>query len=196
MLIALTGGIGSGKTTVAEIWRELGASIIDADELAREVVVPGSAVLNQLVATLGPDIVSPDGGLNRPKLAKLIFGDAGLRSRVESVMHPAIQQLAANRIAAAKSPVVYVIPLFVETNSPLRFDAVVNITVPESVRLARLTQQRGMTASEAAARIAAQAGEAERIAKSDYQIDGNCSLADLRIRASKLFTEINRGPER
>jgi dephospho-CoA kinase len=192
MLIALTGGIGSGKTTVAEFWRELGATIIDADELAREIVLPGSPVLQQLVNEFGADLLNLDGTLNRNKLASLIFSDASKRSRVESIMHPAIQQIAARKITQAIGDVVYVIPLLVEGKTSLRFDSVVNIAVPESIRKHRLVAQRSMTIADAESRIRAQATESERAAAADFQLDGNCSLAELRERAEHLYKQLTR----
>lgn len=192
MLIALTGGIGSGKTTVAEFWRELGATIIDADELAREVVLPGSPLLQQLVNEFGADLLNSDGTLNRNRLASLIFSDASTRSKVESIMHPAIHQLAARRITQASGDVVYVIPLLVEGKSPLKFDAIVNIAVPESIRKHRLVATRSMTAADAENRIRAQATESERAAAADFQLDGNCSLEELRERAELLYKQLTR----
>lgn len=193
MLIALTGGIGSGKSTVAEIWRKLGASIVDADELAREVVAPGSKLLAVLVDEFGPQLINPDGSLRREELASLIFADSDARLRVESLMHPEIQRLAAERIAAARSPVVYVIPLLAETKSPLKFDAIVNIAVPENVRSERLMKLRGLSHGEVNRRMRAQASEAERASAANFQLDGNCSLAELGVRATRLFQSICAG---
>lgn len=196
MLIALTGGIGSGKSTVAEYWRQLGATILDADELARDVVLPGSPALRQLANEYGDDLLNSDGSLNRAKLATLIFSDASIRSKVESIMHPAIQRLAAQRIAAASGDVVYVIPLLVESKTPLSFDAIVNIAVPESVRKDRLVAKRSMTPSEAESRIRAQATEVERAALADFQLDGNCSISELRNRSELLYKQLTQSQGR
>jgi dephospho-CoA kinase len=193
MLIALTGGIGSGKSTVANFWRDLGATIIDADLLAREVVAPGSDNLELLVSLVGPELLNSDGSMNRALLADRIFKDSKLRSGVEAIMHPAIKQLARERIAAATSPVVYVVPLLVETEHTLDFDAVVSLAVPEEVRINRLVSQRAMSRSEALARIRAQATDEERARRADLVIDANCSLAELRTKAQAAFKAITGG---
>ena len=193
MLIALTGGIGSGKSTVAEIWGGLGATIVDADVLAREVVAPGSITLSRLVELVGRELLNPDGTMNRRLLAERIFGDPILRAAVEGVMHPAIQKLAGERIAEAVGTVVYVIPLLIETDSKLQFDAVVSLAAPEELRISRLVAQRGMERAEALARIRAQATDAQRGERSDVIIDTDCSLDELRLRATQVYQSLIAG---
>jgi dephospho-CoA kinase len=190
MLIALTGGIGSGKSTVAEIWHSMGATIVDADQLAREVVAAGSATLEKLSARFGDEVLNSDGSLNRQWLAERIFDNPSLRREVEAVMHPAIQVLAKSRIAAAPSPVIYVVPLLVETDSKLKFDSVVTLAVPEEVRIQRLAAQRGMSRSDSLQRIRAQATDEERNARADLVIDANCSFEQLRTRAEAAFRQL------
>ena len=190
MLIALTGGIGSGKSTVAEIWHSMGATIVDADQLAREVVAAGSATLEKLSARFGDEVLNSDGSLNRQWLAERIFDNPSLRREVEAVIHPAIQVLAKSRIAAAPSPVIYVVPLLVETDSKLKFDSVVTLAVPEEVRIQRLAAQRGMSRSDSLQRIRAQATDEERNARADLVIDANCSFEQLRTRAEAAFRQL------
>ena len=190
MLIALTGGIGSGKSTVAARWAELGATEIDADLLAREVVEPGSEGLAAVVQRFGSEILSQDGSLNRARLAELVFASESARKDLEAILHPRIQSLAQQRAASIPGTVVYTIPLFVESKSPLKFDHVVTVSCPESVRIARLVNNRGMSQEEAAKRIASQAKDSEREAVADRVIDSNCSLEELVMRADKVFFEL------
>jgi dephospho-CoA kinase len=193
MLIALTGGIGSGKSTVAAEWVRLGAIEVDADQLAREVVEPGQPGLSALVAEFGDQVLNETGRLNRAKLAELSFSDPATRKRVESLLHPLIQQLAAQRtVASNQGVVVYTIPLLVETQSPLRFDKVVTISCPEQVRIERLLA-RGMSREDALRRIASQATDAEREERSDVVIDSNCTLPELLTRARDVFKALTNG---
>lgn len=190
MLIALTGGIGSGKSTVARRWVELGATEIDADVLARDVVAPGTKGLALVVEAFGSKILSPDGSLNRAALAEIAFSSEGNRKKLESILHPLIQEAAQKIISTQSGPVVYTIPLFVESNSPLRFDAVVTISCPEQVRIDRLVRDRGMAREQALARVKAQATDAQREAVSDHVIDSNCDLNELISRADRVFAEL------
>ena len=193
MLIALTGGIGSGKSTVAAEWVRLGAIEIDADLLAREVVEPGEAGLERLVAEFGHQILDETGHLNRSKLAELSFGDPSVRKRVEGILHPLIQALALERTRSnPESVIVYTIPLFVETQSPLQFDKVVTISCSEEVRVERLLK-RGMTQEDAMRRISAQATDRQREELADLVIDSNCSLEELLTRAREAYRAITNG---
>lgn len=190
MLIALTGGIGSGKSTVAKRWVELGATEVDADLLAREVVKPGSEGLKLVASRFGEDLVSADGSLNRGLLAQRAFTSDENRRALEAILHPLIQRLALERVSENQGVTVYTIPLLVETSSPLEFDAVVTISCPEDVRLARLVSNRGMSEQEAQQRIAAQATDSQREARADHVIDSNCSLDELLDRATDLYGRI------
>ncbi len=193
MLIALTGGIGSGKSTVASEWVRLGAIEIDADQLAREVVEPGQPGLAALVAEFGEQVLDATGQLNRAKLAEISFSDPGTRKKVESLLHPLIQELAAQRTKLnSQGVIVYTIPLLVETQSPLRFDKVVTISCPESIRIERLLA-RGMSREDAIRRIASQATDAEREARSDVVIDSNCTLPQLLSRARDVYKALTHG---
>lgn len=187
MLIALTGGIGSGKSTVARRWVELGATEIDADVLAREVVEPGSIGLTKVVAAFGPEVLTQDGSLDRAALARIAFASEDQRLKLEGILHPLIQELALTKVSEVTGVVVYTIPLFVESNSKLKFDRVVAISCDQAVRVQRLVSNRGMTESEASSRIAAQASDAEREAVSDIVIDSNCSLEELLQRADVVY---------
>jgi dephospho-CoA kinase len=187
VLIALTGGIGSGKSTVARRWVELGATEIDADLLAREVVSAGSIGLQKVTEAFGSSVLASDGSLNRGALAQLVFGSDSNRKKLEAILHPLIQDLAFKRVADLSGVVVYTIPLFVESNSKLKFDKVVAISCDEAVRVQRLVQNRAMTESEARSRIAAQATDQQREAVADLVIDSDCSLEELLQRADAAF---------
>ena len=191
MLIALTGGIGSGKTTVASRWAELGAKEIDADILAREVVEPGSEGLSAVTARFGDQVLNPDGSLDRAALAAVAFSTEETRKDLEALLHPRIQELAAERVKGLKGTIVYVIPLLAETNSKLNFDRIVTVSCDEAVRLDRLITLRGMSKEEALSRIAAQASDAEREAKADTIIDSNCPMDELLARADEVFTSFS-----
>ena len=191
MLIGLTGGIASGKSTVAKVWESLGGVHVDADLLAREVVSKGSSGLAAVVDRFGSEFLDEDGNLNRVKLAELIFTDEKSRSALESILHPLIQNLAQQRISQlAGKRVFYTIPLLVETNSPLVFDKVVTVSAPEDVRIARLINNRGLSEAEARKRILSQATDSDREAVADYVIDSNCSLEELKQRAKVLWLEL------
>ena len=191
MLIALTGGIGSGKTTVASRWAELGATEIDADVLAREVVEPGSEGLSAVTARFGDQVLNPDGSLDRAALAAVAFSTEETRKDLEALLHPRIQELAAERVKGLEGTIVYIIPLLAETNSKLNFDRIVTVSCDEAVRLDRLITLRGMSKEEALSRIAAQASDEEREAKADTIIDSNCPMDELLARADEVFTSFS-----
>lgn len=191
MLIGLTGGIASGKTTVANRWAELGAYLIDADVLAREVVAPDSTGLSQIREVFGDGVMQADGSLDRAALAHLIFMDPEKRETLERITHPLIRQLALSRLAdAGDAPVVYVIPLLIETNSQLPFDKIVTVSAPEQLRVDRMVLNRGLSPELAQSRIAAQASDVEREAAADYVIDSNCSMPELLARADAVWAEL------
>ena len=187
MLIALTGGIGSGKSTVARRWVELGATEVDADLLAREVVEPGSIGLEQVANEFGPSVLTQSGTLDRAALAKIAFANDANRVKLESILHPLIQDLALQKVSKLEGIVVYTIPLFVESKSKLQFDKVVAISCDEDVRVSRLAEQRGMNETESRSRIAAQASDSEREAVADLVIDSNCSLEELIEKSDAIY---------
>lgn len=190
-LVGLTGGIASGKSTVADVWEQLGADVIDADNLAREVVKLGSVGLDQVSKQFGKAILTSDGSLNRQALADVIFSNPEKREELESILHPLIRELAAEKLKAASSDiVVYVIPLLVETKSDLPFDFIVTVEAPEQDQVQRMIASRGMSSEEATARIRAQARPAERANVADRILNSNQTLKLLQKDASKLFSEL------
>jgi len=190
--VGLTGGIGSGKTAVTERLEELGAVVIDADVLAREVVAPGTDGLAEIVAAFGPEVLDDSGALDRPAMARAVFGDDAARARLEAVIHPRVRRRAAEieAEAGADAIVVHAIPLLVETGQADRFDTVVVVDAPEAVQRERLVEQRGMTEHEADGRIGAQAGREQRLAAADIVIENDGSLADLRRRVDEVFAQL------
>jgi len=192
MLIALTGGIGSGKSTVASEWVRLGATEVDADVLAREVVEPGSQGLEALRAKYGSRILDASGDLNRQELAKIIFSSSEEKKSVEAILHPLIRQLAKEKTNNIPGVVVYTIPLLVETSPELQFDKIVTVSCPEDVRKQRLLG-RGMSEADASKRVRSQAIDADRESIADLVIDSNCSLDELLGRARQAYKALTNG---
>jgi dephospho-CoA kinase len=190
-LVGLTGGIASGKSTVATMLANHENEIIDADEIAREVVVPGSDGLQRIVSEFGSEVLNKDGTLSRAELASIVFDDPARRAKLEGILHPLIKARTLERILDSnRGVVVYVVPLLVEAKVDYPFDLVVTVEAGTDSQIKRLVENRGMIAEEASARIAAQSSEAERVAKADIRIDGSLNLADLEIVVSKLWSQI------
>lgn len=181
-LIALTGGIASGKSLVSSRFRELGAVIVDADVLAREVVEPGTPGLAAIAEAFGGGILTADGHLDRPALGAIVFADPQALRRLNGITHPAIWSRARELFAKAadldpNAIVVYDVPLLVEgaEGRPMSFDLVVVVEAPEEVRIDRMVENRGMSRADAAARIRSQASDAARRAAADVVIDNSGS---------------------
>lgn len=192
-LIGLTGGIASGKSTVAEQWKSLGADVIDADELARLAVIPGSLGLHEVVERFGTEVLLESGELDRKALASMVFNDTRNRKDLEAILHPIIRELSLEKIKSSKSKlVVYVIPLLVETQSNLPFDYVVTVEAPESVRLERLKDTRGFSESEARARVDTQASAVDRANVADRILNSNQDLPLFLNDSRLLFAELEK----
>ena len=190
-LVGFTGGIASGKSTVAAMLSKYDNEIIDADEIAREVVLPGSDGLSKVVTEFGPQILEEDGSLSRAELAKLVFEDPEKRLALEGILHPLIRARTLERISQSKSDIlIYIVPLLVEAKVDYPFDLVVTIEAGSENQIQRLVENRGMSTEGAIARIAAQATDAERVARADVRIDGALSLTDLETEVSKLWNQI------
>ena len=190
--IALTGGIGSGKSEVSRLLAAQGAVVIDADRLAREVVEPGTPGLTEVVAAFGLGVLAPDGSLDRPALGARVFQDDGARRRLEAIIHPRVRVRAAELEAAAgpDAVVVHDIPLLVETGQAASFDGVIVVDVPEEVQVERLVQKRGMTEDEARSRIVAQASRQQRAGVADWIVDNTGSLVDLEAAVARVWKEL------
>ena len=190
--VGLTGGVASGKSTVSAILAELGAVVIDADLLAREVVAPGTEGLAAVVEAFGPDVLGPDGGLDRPRLGALVFADLDRRRALEAIIHPRVRARAAEIEAAAPAGAVVVhdIPLLAETGQAASFEAVVVVDVPVEVQVDRMVRIRGMSEADARARIAAQADRDARLAVATYVVENTGSLEDLHARVEEVYRTI------
>jgi dephospho-CoA kinase len=193
ILVGVTGGIGSGKSTVARMLEEHGAVVIDADELARRAVAPGSAGLAQILETFGGHVRTPDGSLDREALAAVVFADPEKRRALEAITHPEVARLFAEATARYRdmdAVVVYDVPLLVENRLEAMFDAVVVVTAPEDVRVARLRADRGMSQNAARERIASQATDAERARVATFTLENDGSMETLRADVGRLWNEL------
>ncbi len=190
--IGLTGGIGSGKTTVTDLLASWGAVIVDSDLLARDVVARGTEGLAAVVAEFGPELLLPDGELDRQRLAAAVFADPEARSRLNAIVHPRVRERAAAlvRSANAGSIVVQAIPLLVEVGLVDEFDLVVVVDVDPEVAVRRLVSARGMTDADARARIAAQAGRDQRLAAADVVLDNSGTPAELVDQVAGLWRRL------
>ena len=186
--VGLTGGIGAGKSTVASLLAERGATVIDADAIARDLVVPGSAALAALVTEFGPRILRQDGSLDRGELASLAFSDARAIERLNAIMHPAIREESARRIAAATTDVVvHDMPLLVETGQVDLVDMVVVVDCPVELQVERAVGQRGLAREDVERRIAVQATRDARLAAADVVIDNSGAPEATRAQVDALW---------
>ncbi|WP_439939420.1 dephospho-CoA kinase [Nocardia sp. N13] len=190
--VGLTGGIASGKSTVSAILAELGAIVIDADALAREVVARGTPGLEAVVAEFGPGLLTPEGDLDRPAMGALVFGDAEARKRLEAIIHPLVHQRSAQLEAEAPADAVVVhdIPLLAEVGRAGSFDAVVVVDAPAELQVSRMVDDRGWSREEAESRIAAQASREDRLAIATHVVDNTGTLDELRRRVEQVYAEL------
>jgi dephospho-CoA kinase len=193
--VALTGGIASGKSTVAAMLRELGAVVIDADQLAREVVAKGTPGLDKVVERFGRDVLTPEGELDRPAVAAIVFEDEAARRDLEGIVHPLVH--AEGRRLEAEAPdgalVVHDIPLLAEVGRADGFDAVLVVDAPGATQIARMVEDRGWTRDQAEARIAAQTTREQRRRIATHVIVNDGSVEDLRARVGEVYDELTRG---
>lgn len=196
MRVGLTGGIASGKSTVSAILRDLGAVVIDADRLAREVVAKGTPGLRRVVDAFGPEVLTAAGEMDRPKVGALVFADDERRRQLEAIIHPLVRARSAELEEAAGpgAVVVHDIPLLVETGQADRFDAVLVVDVPTEVQVERMVRDRGWDELEARTRIAAQATREERLAVAErpggHLIENTGTREDLRRRVTEVFDRL------
>jgi dephospho-CoA kinase len=195
LLVGLTGGIGAGKSTVADLLAERGAVIVDADEVARAVVEPGQPALEKLVERFGSGILDADGRLDRPTLAKLAFVDDESRRDLEGITHPAINEEFGRRVAEAASDAIVVLDVPLLTESPQArargYQIVIVVEAPRDVRLARL-EARGVNRADAEARMAAQAGDEERRKIATHVVDNAGDRASLERQIDELWADLER----
>lgn len=197
LLIAVTGGIASGKSTVAARFGELGAVVVDADTVAREVVAPGTPGLAAIVDHFGPQVLSADGTLDRPALGKVIFSDAEQRAVLNAITHPAVGRRSRELFAAASAAdpdavVLYDVPLLAESGADRanEFDRVIVVHADQATRADRLVHLRGMTPDDAAARVRSQASDEERLALADDVITSDGTLEETLAQVDRLWNTI------
>jgi dephospho-CoA kinase len=192
--VGLTGGIGAGKGEVARRLAGYGALVIDADEVAREVVAPGTPGLDEIVQAFGHGVLRPDGTLDRRLLGEIVFSDTTLRDRLNAIVHPRVGERMREIEEAAGSPdvIVHEIPLLAENGLAGAFDVVVVVDAPPRAQVDRLVSTRGMTRSHALARMSAQATREERLAVATLVVDNSGSLAGLDDRVAALWAELSR----
>jgi dephospho-CoA kinase len=194
--IGLTGGIGSGKSVVAKMLRERGATVIDADQLAREAVAPGTDGLARVVAEFGADVLAADGSLDRARLGRVVFSDASRREALEAIVHPYVARRSAEIMerTGLADVVVYDVPLLVEKRMQEGFDLVVVVEAAEETQVARVVAGRGMGAEEARSRISAQASREQRRAAADVVLHNDGTLDDLARQVDDLWTRVTTSP--
>ena len=196
-LIGLTGGIASGKSTVARRLVEHGAVHIDADDLARRVVEPGTTAFSAIVEEFGRSVLRHDGSLDRAKLGSLVFGDDVARAKLNAIVHPAVRALSAKLIERAEredpdAVVVYDVPLLVEASVDHPFDLIVVTEAPKRTQVKRLVEERGLDSVQAEARVDSQADSSERLAIADVVIDTDGSMAHTMSQTDALWHRIAR----
>jgi dephospho-CoA kinase len=190
--VGLTGGIGSGKSTVSALLAAHGAVVVDYDLLAREAVEPGTPAIAAIEERFGRSVIAADGTLDRPGLGAVVFADDAARADLEAITHPAIRDLAVARLADVPDDgvVVHDHPLLVEMGMASVCDLVVVVDVPVEVQVQRLEELRGMSDADARARIAAQSSRDDRLAAADVVIDNTGSLDDLEADVDRLWERI------
>lgn len=192
LIVGLTGGIGAGKSTVANMFAQLGALVVDADQLSREAIEPGTSGFEEVVTAFGEGILS-EGEIDRKKLGEIVFKDAIQRKKLEAIVHPRVQEALAHKIKSL-SPgdvLVYEIPLLVETGAAEKFDYIITVEADIENRLDRLFE-RGMDEDEAERRIAAQASQSEREAVADRVIINDGDRAELFAECARIWeSELN-----
>jgi dephospho-CoA kinase len=191
-VIGLTGGIGSGKSTVSALLAAKGAAVVDADAVTRELQQPGTEVFEAMVERFGPTIVAPDGTLDRPAVAKIVFTDPAALQDLNDIVHPAVGAEIARRLAdlaETDAVVVLDVPLLVEVDAGRRYplDALLVVDVDPEIAVRRLVERRGMDETDARSRIARQASREERLAEADRVIDNGGTVDDLQAQVDGLW---------
>lgn len=200
LTIVLTGGIASGKTTVSDLFAQLGVPIIDTDQISREMVEPGKPALSKIVKEFGSEILLPNGQLNRAAMRDIIFSDLQAKSNLEEILHPGIAELVFTRVEkVTASYCILVIPLYFESNSYSWVDYVLVVDVPEPVQLARVMKRDQIDKKQAEAILTHQASRDERLSIADFVLENDLELKDLRkqvVNLHKYFLKLASGKTR
>ena len=188
--IALTGGIGTGKTTVSSIFHQFGVPIIDSDLIARDIVKPGGNTLTKILDVFGTDIVSIDGNLDRKKLRTIIFNNKQEKTKLEEILHPAIYNEISNRIRQVDFPYcIIVIPLLIETNATKRYDRILLVDVPEEIQIERAAKRDNATVDSIQLIITSQSTRTEKLKYADDFIDNNVEMDSLKNSVHELHQQ-------
>ena len=190
-VVALTGGIAAGKTTVTDVFRAEGLNVVDADELSREAIAPGTPALSALVDRFGPGVLREDGSLNRDGLAAIVFGNDQALAALNAMVHPEVWRLSKERFEALEkdhpqTPLVYAVPLLAESDRVGEFDAVIVVDAPAEQRVSRLVESRQMSPEEARSRVSSQAPDEDRLDIADVILDASVSEEQTTIAARSL----------
>lgn len=197
LLVGLTGGLATGKSTVAGLFRACGAVVLDADVLAREVVQPGKAAWRDIVRTFGKAVLRPDRTLDREALAAIVFSNQAKRRRLNAIVHPRVarEQARLTREIAKKDPkavVIYDVPLLFEAGVHRRMDRVIVVTADQRTQIARLLRRNHLSRAEALRRIRSQMPLPDKVKLADYVLDGTLPLSELRRHVKAVYAELRR----
>jgi len=197
--IGLTGGIGSGKSTAADIFKELGAAVVDTDEISRELTAAGGGAMPEIRKQYGPEFVAPDGSLDRERMRRLVFGNAEARKKLEAILHPMIRAESRARVAAARAPyVILVVPLLFESDAYLDLlKRVLVVDCSEERQIERAMRRSRISADEVLAIMASQLSRAARRARADDVIDNDGGMEALRRQVDEIHSQylnLARGP--
>jgi len=200
ILVGLTGGVATGKSTVAQMFKRCGAVVIDADELARDVVKPGKLAWRQIVKAFGKGVLNPNRTINRQALGDIIFSQPAKRRALERIIHPPVarEQMRLTRQAARNNPkavVIYDVPLLFETGIDKRVDRTIVVTADRETQIARLKKRNGLTRAEALRRIKSQMPLAKKRRRADYVFDGTCDKRKLSRQARTLYRTFRNSAE-
>ena len=197
IVVGLTGGIATGKSAVAGMFAKRGVAVLDADEVVRELQEPGTKVYKATVEAFGPDILQPDGTINRKLLGEIVFRDERLRRRLETIVHPALVVAVEERLSALRAqgvPLCVVeLPLLIESGAEGRFDWVMVVTAPEEVQVARLMADRGLSREEALARVRSQLPLSEKVKQADFVVENGGDLRETERRVEEIYEALLRG---
>jgi len=190
--VGLTGGVASGKSTVAAMLEDLGAVVIDADAIAREVVAKGTPGLAAVIEEFGEEFLGPDGELDRPAMGRLVFSDEPARRRLEAIVHPLVHEriVALEEQTQLDAVVVHDLPLLAESGRAGTFEAVIVVDAPPALQVERMTRDRGWTSEDAESRIAAQATREHRLSIATHVIENTGTRKDLRRRVAEVFADV------
>jgi dephospho-CoA kinase len=194
-VVALTGGVAAGKTTVTDVLAVRGAWVIDADVLARRAVEPGTQALEEIQARFGPNVLDSSGSLDRGALGRVVFQDPGARADLNAIVHPRVkalydEELAAVQAGSPETVVVYAVPLLAEARSASEFDVIIVVDAPEDLRIRRLEEHRGLSHEDARSRVAAQVSDDTRLAMADSILDASGDLERTQRAAHELYDEL------